>query len=88
MVTGLGTAGSRDHDLARKLLQSGRIVPLEAIIARARAEQPGRLLEVELEQTENGFEYEVELLTSDGQVIKLMFDAEHGRLLTREIEEY
>jgi uncharacterized membrane protein YkoI len=81
-----GFAGG-DHERARRLVESGDIQPLAAILERARAEQPGRVLEVAIEGKCMGWHYEVEILDAAGRVWELTFDARSGELLTRRSED-
>ncbi|HSV28924.1 MAG TPA: PepSY domain-containing protein [Candidatus Omnitrophota bacterium] len=76
-------AGEREHDRARKALEAGEVLPLKTILDRAEAVQPGQLLEAELEDEHGGLVYELKLLTPDGKVSKLLFDARTGELLKR-----
>jgi len=53
-------------------------VPMELILERARADFDGRILEVELEKEGRGsagYVYEVKLLTENGRVVKVEYDA-------------
>lgn len=70
-----------DHERARAALRAGRILPLEDILARAGAEFPGDVLDVELEDEHGRFVYEVKTITTDGRVWKLEYDAATGALL-------
>lgn len=70
-----------DHDRARTALQRGEVLPLRDIVARAEAAFPGRLLEVELEEKDDAIVYDIELLSPDGRLIKLRYDARTGTLL-------
>lgn len=73
-----------DHDRARQAMKAGLIRPLsEALEVLERAYQ-GEVLEVELEALEDedwnpqgkeGFVYEFKLLTPQGNVLKLYYDA-------------
>ncbi len=76
-----------DYQQARRLKELGEILPLEQIIKVARARQPGRVLEVELENKDGRHVYEVELLNMQGEVWELYFDAATGELIKREREE-
>jgi uncharacterized membrane protein YkoI len=73
-----------DHVTARKLRESGQILPLEQILERARARQPGQVLETELERKHDVYVYEVEILDADGWVWELKFDARTGELIELE----
>lgn len=70
-----------DHDLARHAREAGRILPLAAILERAGAAYPGRVVEVELEDEGDVLIYELKVLTDDGKVLKLHYDAATGDLL-------
>lgn len=83
---GLVTAED-DHVTARKLRESGQILPLEQILDRARARQPGQILETELERKRNVYVYEVEILDADGRVWELKFDARTGELMELELDD-
>jgi len=86
----LGTvaAGSEiDHDEARRLRQTGGILPLTEILNTARTTHPGRVIEVELERERGRYIYEIELLDVDGQVWELKFDGASGDLLEKELED-
>lgn len=80
-------AAEPDHVTARKLRESGQILPLEQIIERARARQPGEILETELERSRGGYVYEIEILGSDGWVWELKLDARTGELIELERED-
>jgi hypothetical protein len=74
-----------DHELARKLRESGEILSLEQIVERARAVKPGEIIETELDRKQGRYVYEVEILDSAGQVWEVELDAKTGELL--EIEQ-
>jgi uncharacterized membrane protein YkoI len=73
-------AGS-DHDRARQAVQSGRIVPLTKILDRVAADFPGEVIEAELEDDHSRPIYEIKLITPQGRVLKLIYDAGDGSLL-------
>jgi len=85
----LATAGlaDDDHREARRLMESGSILPLETILDRVQAQRPGRILEVDLEREGGGYVYEIELLDESGQVWELELDAVTGETLEQELEE-
>ena len=85
-VTQLAQADD-DHDEARRLLEAGDILSLENILQKARAVQPGKILEVELESKKGKHVYEIELLTTDGRILELVFDAQTGEHLSTENED-
>ncbi len=80
-------AASRDldQDEALRLRREGLILPLENLLQPALARYPGaRLLEAELEEEDDRYVYEIELLTADGVARELELDARDGRLLKDE----
>ncbi|MCK5667371.1 MAG: PepSY domain-containing protein [Thiotrichaceae bacterium] len=76
-----------DHDKAKMLLDSGNILPLQLILDKAHKLYSGRIIEVELENEDNQLVYEIELLTQDGQVLELLFNASTGQHLSTEKED-
>ena len=84
----LAAARDLDQDEALALRQKGVILPLEHLLATAMARHPGaRLLEAELEEDDDRYEYEVELLTVDGVVREIKLDAATGALLKDEEDD-
>ncbi len=78
-------ASAGDHDRARRAVEEGRILPLKEILARAQAASPGQVIEAELEDEGGIVIYEIKILTADGRVMKLHYNAATGELLkTRE----
>ncbi|WP_114861074.1 PepSY domain-containing protein [Azospirillum brasilense] len=71
----------RDHERAREAFRSGRALPLEAIVARAQADFPGDILDVEFEDEDGQIVYEIKTITAEGRVLKLKYDAATGDLL-------
>lgn len=76
-----GRDGDHDHDRAREAVQSGQALPLADVLQRLAREQPGQVLEVELERHGERWVYEVTLLQAGGQVRKLLVDARTARVL-------
>lgn len=79
-----GAAAPRDHERAREAQRRGEFVALSGILADAERREPGRVLDVELEDDD---EYEVEILRADGKVVELDYDARSGRFLDAEVED-
>jgi len=78
----LSHAKDLNQDEALALRQQGVILPLEQFIEQALGRYPGsKLLEAELEEKHGVLIYEIELLTMDGVVRELKFDARDTRLL-------
>lgn len=76
-----------DYQLAKKLRQQGEILPLEKILAFARAKKNGEVLETEFEKKGGRYIYEVEILDIQGQVWELKLDAKTGQLIKIEIDD-
>jgi uncharacterized membrane protein YkoI len=76
-----GASAGEDHDRARDALQAGRILPLERIVESAKQQFGGDVLDVELEEEEAGFHYELKVMAADGRILKLKYDAATGELL-------
>jgi uncharacterized membrane protein YkoI len=70
-----------DHDRARNAVQAGQVLPLKTVLDRLEREHPGQVLEVELEQEDGRWVYEVKLLQTGGRLVKLELDAASGELL-------
>lgn len=86
-LTCAASARDLDQDEARDLRLSGVILPLEQLMRAALERYPGAtLLEAELEEEDNVFVYEVELLTREGVVRELELDAHDGSILKDEVD--
>jgi len=85
-------ADSDDQDRARKAMLSGKVRPLTELIAHVESMYEGEIIKVELEEDDDGawygsdgdamMLYEIKLLTPQGNLVKLEFDAESLELLT------
>ncbi|WP_374520834.1 PepSY domain-containing protein [Hydrogenophaga sp.] len=67
-----------DHDRARAALKAGEVLPLHTVLERLQREQPGQVLEVELDREHGEWVYEIKLLRPDGRVVELERDARTG----------
>jgi len=76
-----GASDDHDHERARQAVQAGQVLPLRTVLEQLEREHPGQVLEVELEQDDGVWAYEVKLLTSGGQLVKLKLDARSAALL-------
>jgi uncharacterized membrane protein YkoI len=70
-----------DHIEARRLLDSGEILPLEVILKNVKQTHPGIILEVELDKEDGRIVYEVEILGKDGVVKEVYINAITGEVL-------
>ena len=69
------------HELARKALEQGRVLPLRTVLDKIERDYQGQALKVEFEQDGGRFLYKIRLLQSDGRMVKLKVDAMDGRVL-------
>ena len=74
-------AAAGDHDHDRGAVEEGRILPLKDILVRAQGAYPGQVIEAELEDEGGAIVYEIKILTADGRVMKLYYNAASGELL-------
>ncbi|MEE1868484.1 MULTISPECIES: PepSY domain-containing protein [Pseudomonas] len=87
-LSSLAVARDLDQDEALKLRQQGVILPLEQLLNDALGRYPGaKLLEAELEEKHDRYEYEVELLTPEGVVREIKLNASNGMLLKDEEDD-
>lgn len=89
-LTVVSQVSERDlsQDQALKLRKEGKVLSSQTFIERALERHPkARLLELELEEKHGRYVYEVELLTVQGQVRELKFDASSGELLEDEEDD-
>ncbi|KAB0550002.1 peptidase [Pseudomonas argentinensis] len=87
-LTCAASARDLDQDEARDLRLSGVILPLDQLMRAAMERYPGAtLLEAELEEEDDVFVYEVELLTREGVVRELELDAHDGKILKDEVDD-
>ena len=76
-----------DYREAKRLRESGEIMPLEEILKKVRTTYPGRILEVELENEKGRVIYELEILGADSIVREIYIDAKSGELLSVEEDD-
>lgn len=74
-------AAAADHERARAAQRAGRVLPLEAIVAKVVRDFPGDILGMELEEEHGRVLYEVKTITTDGRIPELEYDAATGALL-------
>jgi len=79
-------AAEKDYETARKLRESGDILPLEIILLRLKKNHPGKVLEVEMETRHGRLLYEIELLDDKGKVWEFKIDPRTGDIVKQETE--
>lgn len=72
-----------EQDRARAAVQAGKVLPLKTLLERLEREHPGQVLEVELEQEDGRWIYEIKLLQPGGRLVKLELDAASGAVVRR-----
>jgi uncharacterized membrane protein YkoI len=79
----------QDVDLARRLAEQGRILPLEQLLERAQRLRAGIPIEVELHTAadDNTYVYEIDILDRAGTVWSVGFDAVTGQLIELEADD-
>ena len=70
-----------DFELARDAVERGEILPLAEVLSRLQESHPGRVIEVELEYSDDRLVYEVELVTGDGRLIEVDMNAATGEIV-------
>ena len=75
-------AGKRD---ARKIPKD--IVSMEEILAKAKRDKPGRVVEIDLDRRGKRYIYEVEVIDDAGAEWELDYDARTGELLSAEQDD-
>lgn len=78
LVSSVGVASEKDHERARRALQAGQILPLAKVLQLVSRDHPGEVLEVELENEEGVWIYELRVLQPGGVIRKLHVDARNG----------
>ena len=83
----LVTAGKDDHEEARRLLQRGEIQPIAKILEAVQRRIPGDVIEVELEREDGKWEYQVDVLATNGRLLKVTLDARTAAVLKVEDDD-
>lgn len=91
LVAGAAQAGDgrgrkkQDHEAARAALARKEVLPLVKILAIAEQRAPGEILEIELEEADDGrLKYDLKILARSGRVLELELDAKTGATLKLE----
>lgn len=70
-----------DHERARRAVEAGEVLPLRTVLEQVERQYPGQVMEVELEREDGRWVYEIKLLRTGGELLKLEIDARNGRVL-------
>lgn len=85
-ISGIAS-GENDQHVSRRLVEQGKILPLQQILVSIDQQRVGRVLEVELELVRGRYIYAIELLGEDGRVLEYEVDASSGERINRKLEE-
>ncbi len=84
-VLGGGPAAAQtqfdDHERARRMVQAGEIAPLRDVLGEMNKRFHGTMLEVELQNVDGRWLYDIRLLTPAGWIIDLFYDAKTKQLV-------
>jgi hypothetical protein len=75
-------AACSDRGSGLELAQSDNLQPLPAIMARVEREVPGRVVDVQLDQSRSPWRYRFKVLTEAGNIVSVVCDAETGQILS------
>lgn len=79
---GIGYARDhKDHERARKALMSGDVLSLRQVLDLVNRQYPGEPVEIEFEDDDGVYVYEIKLLQPAGSVLKMKVDATTGKVI-------
>jgi uncharacterized membrane protein YkoI len=81
LAGGTARADEDEHEKVLRYRELGEVLPLRDILTRVERDHPGDLLEAELEREHGRIVYEIKILTDDGRVVELYYDAGTGVFL-------
>ncbi|NLY34722.1 MAG: PepSY domain-containing protein [Alcaligenaceae bacterium] len=74
-----------DHEQARQALMDGKVMSLRTVLEKVEKEYGGQIVKIEFEHDDddgqNRWLYEIKLLQDSGDMLKLLVDAENGKIL-------
>ncbi len=71
---------ARDHDEARRAVETGEIRPLAEILNALRGKLPGEVVGVKLEHEGGGWVYELRVVDDKGRLFEIYVDARSGQV--------
>lgn len=71
----------KDHERARKALMSGEVLSLRQVLDIVGRDYPGEPVEIEFEDDDGFYVYEIKLLQPTGSVLKMKVDATTGKII-------
>lgn len=79
-ASAVADGGRRDQDEARAAVESGAILPLEAILARVKTGLNGEIVKVKLEHEHGAWIYEFRVVDGRGRLREVVVDAATGAI--------
>ncbi|MET0101500.1 MAG: PepSY domain-containing protein [Sedimenticola sp.] len=83
----LGDDDYYDHMQVRRLVEEGKIKPLQEILLKVGDGERVNILEVEMEREDGRYIYEIEMLGKDGRVWEMEIDAVTGETVEYHLED-
>ncbi|MES9938066.1 MAG: PepSY domain-containing protein [Sedimenticola sp.] len=83
----LGDDDYYDHMQVRRLVEEGKIKPLQEILLKVGDGERVNILEVEMEREDGRYIYEIEMLDKDGRVWEMEIDAVTGETVEYHLED-
>lgn len=80
-ATGVPAWDDDDHYEARWAVQSGLALPLAEILQRLDGRLDGDIIEVELDEDDGHYVYELKVITRSGRLLEVEVDARNARIL-------
>jgi len=71
----------KDHERARKALMSGDVLSLRQVLDLVNRDYPGEPVEIEFEDDDGVYVYEIKLLQPAGSVLKMKVNATTGKII-------
>ncbi len=72
----------RDHERARRAVDTGNALPLAEVLRQVRRRYPGKLLDADLIRRGNSLIYGIKIRGTDNRIRYLNVDARTGRILS------
>ena len=79
-----GSTDDDDHELARRALHEGRVLPLAEIFAKVKPDLLGKVIEIVLRVDGGTLIYDLKVLSPKGQLREVEVDAATGTILKME----
>ncbi len=73
-------AHARDHDEARRAVETGEARPLDEILSIVRGKLPGEIVRVKFERENGSWMYEFRVVSSEGRLFEVYVDARTGEI--------